>query len=540
MDAKGAFYRLFVKKTVRKRHFPLFSGKTRDIHVLKYFKQTCVLRYHFLAALCCLLHTGVIAEDAPAKAPSLSSAKNGFEVVFSGKMMFEMPFGQNQKQQTFLFSGKGFQKLFQTDSTPFNTYNASNMFLINSSRFTITASKQVDDWTISLVGSYNINQGAGSRGAVKEAYLLFDNGLFGTLALGNTYGVEDVTPMGAGDVAQGSGAFYGTGFGKFLPETTGVILYPSIAGYTGTATKVRYISARIRQGILKGLQASVSYTPNTMHQGEMGLNTGASPLSKAFSPFDLNSIAWGVNYLTQWNNGSFGLSFVQITAKTQPEKPLLPQDAVPQITVDGKITQEGSPELTGNELQRFNTNAYQLGGVITLGPISFGIEYMHNGKSHMLKNDYNPIILDEDGNEVSEGIKPGTITFNGSDTTFEPKKYVASAAGNGQIVNMSLGYTGDTYGISLSYLQSSVRTGFLGEGQTKSEKATCQGYILSTQYNAMPGVVPYVELGTFKLNNPDWAYTSTMIPSLTRFDFSGVPGKSNFTNTAIVGVKVQF
>ncbi len=455
--------------------------------------------------------------------------------------MFEMPFGQNQKQQTFLFSGSGFQKLFQTDSTPFNTYNANNMFLINSSRFTITASKQVNDWTISLVGAYNINQGAGGKGAVKEAYILFDNELFGALALGNTYGVEDVTPMGAGDVAQGSGAFYGTGFGKFLPETTGVLLYPSIAGYTGTSTKVRYISARVRKGVLKGFQASISYTPNTMHRGEMSLNTGVSPLREPFSPFDLNSVAWGVNYLTQWDKGSFGLSFVKITAKTQAEKPLLPQDAVDQITtVDGKVEQKGLPELTGNELQRFNTNAYQLGGVITLGPVSFGIEYMHNGQSHMLKNDYNPIILNEAGDEESWGINPGTITFNGSETTFESKEYVASASGKGQIVNMSLGYTGDAYGVSLSYLQSSVRTGFLGAGQTKSEKATCQGYILSTQYNAMPGIVPYIELGTFKLNNPDWAYTSTMIPSLTRFDFSGVPGKSNFTNTAIVGVKVQF
>ncbi len=497
-------------------------------------------RYHFLAALFFSLYTCTAVADDAAKAPSLSSVKNGFEVVFSGKMMFEMPFGQNSHQQTFLFSGSGFQKLFQTDSTPFNTYNASSMFLINSSRFTITASKQVNDWTISLVGSYNINQGAGGKGAVKEAYILFDNELFGSLALGNTYGVEDVTTMGAGDVAQGSGAFSGTGFSKFLPETTGVLLYPSVAGYTGTATKVRYISSRIKQGVLKGLQASVSYTPNTMHRGEMSLNTGVSPLREPFAPFDLNSIAWGVNYLTQWNKGSFGLSFVQITAKTQAEKPLLPQDAVNQISIDGTVTQKGSPELTGDELQRFNTNAYQWGGVITLGSISFGIEYMHNGKSHMLKNDYNPIILNEQDEEVSWGIDPGTITFNGSETTFEPKEYVASASGDGQILNMSLGYTGDTYGISVSYLQSSVKTGFLAEGQTKSEKATCQGYILSTQYNAMPGVVPYIELGTFKLNNPDWAYTSTMIPSLTRFDFSGVPGKSNFTNTAIVGVKVQF
>ena len=441
-------------------------------------------RSTFLASLFLASFLTVEGSDvakSPPPAPK-SSVKNGFELIFGGKMMFESLHGENQNQQTFLFSGSGFQKFFQTNITPFDTYNANNMFVINASRFTLTASKQMNDWIVSLVGSYNINQGAGPRGAVKESYILLDNPLFGTIALGNTYGVEDATIIGPVDVAQGSGAFYGTGFGKFLAQTTGVLSYPSMIGYTGTATKVRYITARAKEGLLKGLQWSISYTPNTMHQGEMKLNTGSSPLRDAFSPFDLNSTAWGVNYLSQWSGGSLGVSFVKMDAQTHSEKPLLPQ-AGENGVVDsqGKITKEGSPTLIGNELDRFNTNTYQVGGVITVGPISFGMEYIYNGKSHMLKNNFNPVIKTDQGAEVSWGIHPGKITFNGSETEFQPKEYIADASGDGQIINLSLGYTGSDYGISLSYLQSSVKTGFLAEGQEKSEKATCQGYILYTQ-----------------------------------------------------------
>lgn len=496
--------------------------------------------------LCPLISHGTDSSGADSSrtgitSPSSLSVKNGYELVFSGKMLFEMPFGENQKQQTFLFNGSGFSKLFQKTVTPFDTYNANNMFLLNSSRFGITASREFNNWKSAFVGMFNLNQGAGGRGQVREAYVLLDNPLFGTLAMGNTYGIEEVASMGPTDIIQGSGGIAGSFF-KFVAPTTGVLNYPSMIGDTGTATKIRYITARIKEGPLKGLQFATSYTPNTMHKGEASLNTGVSPLREPFAPFDLNSVALGVNYLTQWQSGSFGLSFTSIQAKTQAEKPLLAQKAKAQVTEPdtGVIIENGAPALTGLELNRHPTKCYQVGGVLSLGPVSFAAEYISNGKSHILSNNFNPIIRNQEGDIVSEGISPGTITFNGSETTFESKEYVANEAGDGRVLNFCIGYTGERYGMSLSYLQSSVKTGFLGANQTTSYKATCNGCVLSTQYNGIPGLVPYLELGTFKLTNPDWAYTATMIPSLTQFDFSAVPGKDSYTNAAILGLKVQF
>jgi hypothetical protein len=458
-------------------------------------------------------------------------------------MSFDMPFGANQNQQSFLFSGAGISKLFQNKpATTFETFNATNMFVLNRSKFQIIGSRAIgNDWKVSLVGALNLNQGAGARGQVREAYILVDHPLLGTIAMGNTYGIEEVTSMGPCDIMQGSGGVAGSMF-KFIAPTTGVLTYPSMVGDTATATKIRYITARIKEGPLKGIQMATSYTPNAIHRGETSLNTGVSPMREAFMPFDLNSLSLGANYLTQWEKGSFGLSFVRIQATTQAEKPLVAQDAKSQITdpETGKIVEAGSPAINGNELDRCNTQAWQIGGALSLGPISFAAEYIYNGKSHTLANDFNPIINKEDGSIAVQGVSPGTINFNGSDQTFEPKEYVAAQAGDGKILTLCIGYTGLDYGISLSYLQSSIKTGFLGEGQTTSHKAACKGYVLSAQYNSIPGFVPYLELGTFKLTNPDWAYATSMIPSLTQFEFSGIPGKETFTNAAIVGVKIQF
>jgi hypothetical protein len=53
-----------------------------------------------------------LCEPSPTIAKSLSG-KNDYELVFSGAMSFDMPFGANQNQQSFLFSGAGISKLFK-------------------------------------------------------------------------------------------------------------------------------------------------------------------------------------------------------------------------------------------------------------------------------------------------------------------------------------------------------------------------------------------------------------------------------------------
>ncbi len=470
------------------------------------------------------------------------SGNNGYTVTLTGKLAFESPAGTNTHQKTYLFSGLGFANFFQTPVTTFDSFNASQMFLVSSSKFGITASRQTSDWKQSLVGVLNFNQAAGAKTNTSEAYLLFENDLFGSLALGNTYGAEECYAVGPFDLTAGSGGVTGTSILNFIPLTTGVPIYNAMVGYTSTATKIRYESPRTG-----GIMAFVSFTPNTIHRGDAPLNTGVSPARAPFQPFDLNSVAYGANYLAQWDKGSFGLSFVGLVGSTQPEKPLFAAAETVEIVSASdpqKIITKGKTALTGNELVRFNTNAYQVGGVFALGSISLAAEWIFNGNSHQLSNNFNPIInvKTDDGIDLAakQGIIPPMLTVNGQQETFVPKQYVAAQAGDGKMLTLGLGYTAEEYRLSLSYINSSVKTGFLSEGQTTSNRATGTGYMLSAEYNVVPGLTPYFEIGQFNFINPDWAYTATMIPTLTQFEYCAVPGYETPSIVVMLGIKIQF
>ena len=482
-----------------------------------------------------------VASIASSSAPGFLKGQDGYEVALTGRLCFECPLGTNTQQKTYLFTGLGFSNFFQTPVTTFNAFNASQMFLVSSSKLGITASRQWGGWKQSLVGVLNLNQAAGAKTNTSEAYLLFENDLFGSLAMGNTYGAEDSFAMGPFDITAGSGGITGTSILNFIPQTTGVLLYNSMVGYTSTATKVRYSTAR--NG---GLMGFLSFTPNTIHRGDAALNTGSSPARSPFQPFDLNSLAYGANYLTQWEKGSFGVSFVGLMGSTQPEKPLLPSAGTPEIinATDQSIIKQGTPTLTGQELARINTKAYQVGGVLTLGEISLAAEWTFNGNSHQLANDFNCIVQvqDSNGNALPprQGVTPPTLNVNGQQQTFVSKRYLASQAGSGQMLTLGLGYSTPEYRLSLSYLNSSVKTGFLSASQTTSHKATCTGYMLSAEYNVVPGLTPYFEIGRFNLQNPDWAYTATMIPTLTQFEYCAVPGYETPSTVVMLGIKIQF
>jgi predicted porin len=474
-------------------------------------------------------------------APSPFPGTEAWKVSVTGKLLAEAPMGDNSRAQQFLFKGALLNPLYPTDVTAFDSYNASNMFLVSSSRIGFTASRSYNNWETALVGFFNLNQGAGARSNIREAYASFKHPLLGSFALGNTYGLEDVATIGPRDIICGSGGVSGTSIFKFLPATTGTLTYVGMTGGTNTATKVRYTTSRATEGVLKGFLFGVSYTPNTLHRGEMMLSVGVSPLREAFMPFDLNSLASGVNYLAQSENASFGASFVYLMAgKTQSEKPLLAQAAKPQITVDGKIIDKGAPELTGDELNRCPTRSYQLGATCSLGNFSFSGEWIFNGDSHKLANNYDPVIKDAGGNVVISGITPPDITVDGQPTKFEGKKYDASKAGQGQIWNVAVAYTLNRYKFSVSYMQSSVKTGFLANSQTESEKATCLGWVCGIDRNLMSGLTIYGEVGQFTVKNPDWAYTATMIPSLTQFEYYGVAGSDTPLTVVIIGAKLQF
>ena len=486
------------------------------------------------------------AASTQSKAASYLTGKDGYQLEVSGKMLVEAPFGNTNKAQQFLFKGAAIAPLFPGPVTIFDSYYAKQMLLVNASRLVFKASKSHNDWVAAVVGSLNLNQGSGARSNVREAYASLAHPVIGLINLGNTYGVEDRLVIGPRDITCGSGGVAGSSFFKFLPSTTGVLTYVGMAGCTNTATKAFYATNRVPEGLLKGLLFGFSYTPNTMHRGEMGLNVGYSPMREPFMPFDLNSLASGVNYLTQTEKASFGASFVYLMAgNTHSEKPIFAQDAkLATLNSDGTIATQGAPELIGNELDRCPTRSYQVGTACSLGNLSVSAEWIMNGNSHKLANDYNPVIYaeDEDGKKivVASGINPPDLEVNNQQDTLLEKEYVADKAGRGQIWNVAVAYTLNSYKFSVSYMQSSVNTGFLSADQVDSAKATCSGWACGIDYNVMPGFTLYAEFGQFILKNPDWAYTATMIPSLTQFEYYGIAGSETPLTVFMVGAKLQF
>jgi hypothetical protein len=290
-----------------------------------------------------------------------------------------------------------------------------------------------------------------------------------------------------------------------------------------------------------------SYTPNTVHYGETRMNTGVSPAREPFVPFDLQSWSTSMNYLSAWEGGSIGFSAGMLQAQTQPEKPLLPQKAVDCVVdAQGKVITEGKPQLIGNELERNNTRGWQCGAAITLDQTSVAFEYIDSGKSHLLKNDFNPIIYQAPAPGATsstptiyrQGITPPANI--GKYGPWEPKQYIASKAGNAHMWTVGVSQNFDTFGMSFTYMRSSIDTGFVSLNQAESGQSVAQGFSIAMQYNAMPGFAPYVECGRFQLTNPDWAYIATMIPSLTKFEYTATPEYERYYSAFVIGFKLSF
>jgi hypothetical protein len=302
-------------------------------------------------------------------------------------------------------------------------------------------------------------------------------------------------------------------------------------GDTGNSTKVMYATPRIEAGLLRGWKMGVSFAPNTKHKAGMAMNTAASPVKKAFAPFDLNSTAMGVNYLSSWTkNGSFGCSFVYLMGDTRPEKVM--NTAAREFDIkEGDQAGTYLVDVPSRSLNRFPTRAFDVSMVTKIGNWFVGAEYIQNKSSGQLRYNSPSAVKKDDPTVV---LDYPIIPYQGA----EGKRYVSSKVGNGWMVNTCAGYDNRTFGISLSWLKSSVRTGFLGKGQTQSHCATTQVYALSIQYYYAPGIAPYFECGFAKMHNPDWAYTSKLIPFYSNFEYNGVA--SNKGNFFTLGLKVNF
>jgi len=240
----------------------------------------------------------VQAKDGTVKASSEYNVKIG------GKLHFDCYSGSNKQKHTYLFTGSFLNDLYQNGQR-LNSYELKSMAALNRSRFTVNAEREVAgikySFNLALTGDLN------STRSVREIFLQAENDQFGGFIFGNTKGIEDRFVACPSDFVVGSGGTDGS-FQRFVNITTGCTMSPSLLGDPKESTKVCWISPR--KG---GFQIGASFCPNTQHYGEANMNTAAADLAKPYQPFDINSLALGVNYLGKFSQGTLNLSFVHLT-----------------------------------------------------------------------------------------------------------------------------------------------------------------------------------------------------------------------------------
>ncbi len=215
---------------------------------------------------------------------------------------------------------------------------------------------------------------------------------YGTLIAGVHRGVTDFMAVGAFAFYNGTGNVLGN-YKTVVNETTGVVIRDDLKGAPKDQTKVTYVSPRFF-----GIQAGYSFTPDGEQTGEAKLASKANaPKAGALTAAGQNIHELGLNFKKEFAN-SFGiqLSATSLFGKSKNTKSYLTQ---------------GNSDIA----------AYALGLVMTYGGLSFGGEYLDNGRS-----------LEWNG-----------LTGNDS----------------GRAFNVGVGYSHDRHSVSLGYLHSKRKLG---------------------------------------------------------------------------------
>ena len=359
------------------------------------------------------------------------------------------------------------------------------MFSVDSSKISFKVLGDTDaglnySLLVSLTGDTNATK------SVKEAYIRLGDA-WGTLLLGDTSGPEDFMTFGGFSNQVGSGGFDGK-FDRMLNVTTGVKVDVSLPGDTADTTKFVYVTPR-----LEGAQLGFAYTPDTKHDGSAKMKTEAHP--DGDSVFDRNSIALGLNYIRKFNDFELKFSVTGIAGTTRPEK---------EASVAGALDRE-------------NTRALAVGGVVEYKGFSFGAEYIWAGKSHQFKTP----VTDVDPGKLPDGTVLTPISY-------EPGKARAANVFN---VGASYAFSSCTTA-SVGYYHSYRKTGFA------DHKATADTFSGGVEHKISEGFTTYIEYAHHNLKNPSAFYEAKMQANALGGSAKAVP--NNRSNTVILGTKIQF
>jgi len=257
------------------------------------------------------------------------------------------------------------------------------------------------------------------NGNVQENRLKFKNE-WGTLIAGDTRGVDDFMAVGAFAVMGATGGFAGN-YTSVLNQTTGTVITTDLAGAPKDSTKVIYVTPRI-----SGVQAGITFTPSTGHEGDQKLKTVSPSVAKSL-PFDKNQVGLGINFKETFTNGlDVRLSATSLFGKTQaPTRLKVAENTVPATFK--------------------NTQSYALGAQFGYHDWVIGGEFIDNGKSQVGRQDF------------STGLsRPAT-------------------GGNaGKVYSVALGYTFGKHKVAVGYLESTrnLQSGFSSKAKAKVYSAT--------------------------------------------------------------------
>ena len=195
-------------------------------------------------------------------------------------------------------------------------------------------------------------------------------GKWGFFVGGNSRGVEDRMSRGAFSVMGATGGFNGN-YDRVINTPTGVVDSVNMVGAPKDANKLTYVTPRVN-----GVQAGVSFTPNTEQKGFAKLRTIGTREGDA-TTYDKNNIGLAMNYQTKFSNG-LGLhaSVTGLFGKSQVARRLNGDHGVNPADLQAETFFSG---------ERHNTAAYALGLVLEYGAFDFGAEYVDNGKSQVEK-----------------------------------------------------------------------------------------------------------------------------------------------------------
>lgn len=411
-----------------------------------------------------------------------------------------------------IYQGKGLDKLYDLSHNMWPTHDQDFMFAVNNGKldFNITGGS-IEECQY----AFHTIFGIGNK-LLKQCFLILENQETGALILGNTSGAEIRLLNSPVDELVATGGVNGA-FSTVINMTTWCDMSANMAGTTGSATKITYITPRI-----KGFKGGISFTPDSDHFWDSPMETSFSNNTNrdAGKIFGLNVVTATANYSYVKDTISCDLSASVLAGNCRPERP--------------------DKDL----LDRFPYRSLDIGVVLGYRPEDqtgryfFGVEYIYNGKSGLFStDDEGQGYQDASGNmDPTKGIIP--VLDN---QLLAPKKYTASLAGNAWIGIVGLGYNDrKNFGVSLSYLHSQKNTGFtdLDSLNEKSDKAIGNAYVLSFEYYIRPGLSWYVELGYYSMSNPDADYIGHKIASTDNWKFTTVD--SNEATAIITGIKLNF